>query len=158
MPFGMTQSSSALAVKLKGLGAESDDLDALLRAKKRRIRVAARAAVVRENDPLDQWPVLLVGLTGACKRTRDGKRHLHSLQHPGDFCHLYRYALAEDETESGVVAVTDAVVAMIEKAALERLLARPSLALAFWRATMVEATFGRQRLAIAKRGSALERV
>ena len=41
---------------------------------------------------------------------------------------------------------------------MDQLLARPKLALAFWRATMLEASIYRGRLARARRGTALERV
>jgi CRP-like cAMP-binding protein len=41
---------------------------------------------------------------------------------------------------------------------MDQLLARPELALAFWRATMLEVSIYRERLTSARRGSALERV
>src|SRR5258708_11056399 len=55
-------------------------------------------------------------------------------------------------------ALTDCSVAIIDYRDLDGLLARPKLALAFWRATMLEAAIYRERLTNASRGTALERV
>jgi CRP-like cAMP-binding protein len=91
-------------------------------------------------------------------RNEDGGRTILSFQHAGDFCDLYRYVLPERDAAAGVQALTDVAVAVIDYRDMDRLLAQPALALAFWRATMLEAAIHRQRLAIARRGSALKRV
>src|SRR5207302_2534987 len=71
---------------------------------------------------------------------------------------LYRYVLPERDSAIGVQALTDSVVAVIDYPDMDRLLARPKLALAFWRATMLEAASYRERLTNAGRGTALEQV
>ena len=150
--------SSALALKFKSLGADADDLDFVLQAVKRHVRVAAGADVARAGDAVEHTTVLLAGMACSYKRNEDGGRSILSFQHPGDFCDLYRYVLPERDSAIGVQALTDAVVAVIDYRDMDRLLARPKLALAFWRATMLEAAIYRERLTNASRGTALARV
>src|SRR5260370_39564607 len=72
---------------------------------------------------------------------------------------LFRsYVLPERDSAVGVQALSDAVVGVIDYREMDRLLVRPKLALAFWRATMLEAAIYRERLTNASRGTALERV
>jgi CRP-like cAMP-binding protein len=77
----------------------------------------------------------------ACSYKRDeaGSRRIFSFHHPGDFCDLHQFVLPERDGAIGVQALTDAVVAVIDHRDMDRLLARPKLAVAFWRATMLEA-------------------
>ena len=164
-PFGAAtlhltdlDTSSSLASKFRSLGADADDLDTVLRAVKHRVRVTAGADVVRAGEPVGHSTVLLAGMTCSYKRNEDGDRSIHVFHHAGDFCDLYRYILPERDSSIGVQALTDAAVAVIDYRDLDRLLARPKLALAFWRATMLEAAIYRERLTIASGGSALERV
>ena len=154
----MMGTSESLALKFKSLGADADDLDFVLQAVKRHVRVAAGADVARAGDAVEHTTVLLAGMACSYKRNEDGGRSIVSFQHPGDFCDLYRYVLPERDSAVGVQALTDAVVAVIDYRDMDRLLARPKLALAFWRATMLEAAIYRERLTNASRGTALERV
>jgi CRP-like cAMP-binding protein len=66
--------------------------------------------------------------------------------------------LPEHDGAVGVQALTDCSVAIIDYCDIDRFLAQPTLALALWRATMLEAAIYRERLINARRGSALDRV
>ena len=146
-------------MKFKGLGVvDADDLGIALQAVKHHVRVGAGAGVLRAGDAVRHSTVLLAGMACSYKRNGDGGRSILSFHHPGDFCDLHQYALPERDGAVGVQALTDAVIAVIDYRDMDRLLARPKLALAFWRATMLEAAIYRARLTNASRGTALERV
>jgi CRP-like cAMP-binding protein len=133
-------------------------VEMILQAAKRRVHVAAGADVIRPGETPSHLTVLLAGMTCAYKRNEDGGRSIHVFHHAGDFGDLYRYVLPERDRATGVQALTDTVVGVIDHRDMDQLLTRPKLALAFWRATMLEAAIYRERLAIASRGSALERI
>jgi CRP-like cAMP-binding protein len=152
------RASSWLGLKLKSLGAQAEDLDALLQAVKRCVSVAAHENVIRETDAGRQVTILLSGTTCSYKREEDGGRRILSFQHAGDFCDLHRYVLPNLEPAMGVQALTDCTVAVIDYFDMDRLLLRPTLASAFWRASMLEAASYRARLTSIGRGTALERV
>jgi CRP-like cAMP-binding protein len=153
-----TSTSASLALKLQSLGVGADDLDIVLQAVKSRVRIAAGADVIRVGDPIKHSTILLVGMACSYDRNEDGGRSIHVFHHAGDFCDLYRYVLPERDSAVGVQALTDCSFAVIDYRDMDRLLTRPKLALAFWRATMLEAAIYRERLASASRGTALERV
>jgi CRP-like cAMP-binding protein len=133
-------------------------MDALLQAVKRRVSIAAQDNVVREADAGGQVKILLSGTTCSYKRGEDGGRNILSFQHAGDFCDLHRYVLPDLGLAMGVQALTDCTVAVIDYLDMDRLLLRPALASAFWRASMLEAAAYRARLTSTGRGTALERV
>jgi CRP-like cAMP-binding protein len=151
-------SACPLALKFKSLGVKGDALDAIVQAAKRRVPVAAGTDVIRPGDAVKRATILLAGVTCSYKRSEDGGRSILSFQHPGDFCDLYRYVLPEQDGSVGVQALTDCSIAVIDYRDMDQLLTRHELALAFWRATMLEAAIYRERLTLAGRGSALERV
>ena len=157
-PYGLVGGASPLDLKLKSLGAEAEDLDALLQAVKRRVSFAAQDNVIRESDAGGQVRILLSGTTCSYKREEDGGRRILSFQHAGDFCDLHRYVLPDLEPGMGVQALTDCTVAVIDYRDVDRLLSRPTLASAFWRASMLEAAAYRERFSSIGRGTALERV
>ena len=157
-PYGLVGGASPLDLKLKSLGAQAEDLDALLQAVKRRVSVAAQDNVVREADAGGQIRILLSGTTCSYKREEDGGRSILSFQHAGDFCDLHRYVMRDLEPAMGVQALTDCTVGVIEYRDVDRLLSRPTLASALWKASMLEAAAYRERLTSNSRGTALERV
>ena len=147
-----------LSLKLQSLGADADDLELALKAVKRPFHVTAGADVIRAGDSVGRTTVLLGGMACSYKRDEAGSRHIFSFHHPGDFCDLHQYVLPERDGATGVQALTDSVVAVIDHRDMDRLLARPKLAVAFWRATMLEAAIYRERLTNSSRGTALERI
>jgi CRP-like cAMP-binding protein len=157
-PLRFLGTSESLASKFRTLGADNDDLKVALRAVKRHLHVAAGDDVIRAGDSGRHSTVLLAGMTCSYKRGEDGGRNILSFQHPGDFCDLYRYVLPERDSAVGIQALTDCSVAVVDYRDIDQLLARRRLALAFWRATIIEAAIYRERLANANRGTALKRV
>ena len=151
-------SGSPLGLKLKSLGARAEDLNVLFQAVKRHVRVAAHDDVIREADAGGQLMVLLSGVTCSYRRKEDGARSILSFQHPGDFCDLHRYVLPNLEPAMGVQALTECTVGVVDYRDMDELLLHPTLASAFWRASMLEAAVYRQRLSTTGRGTALERV
>ena len=149
---------SPLGLKLKRLGAQPDDLDFLLQAAKRRVRVSAQRQRHSRSRYRRTGEDSLAGTACSYKRQEDGGRSILSFQHPGDFCDLYRYVLPDHEPAIGIQALTDCTVAVIDYRDMDGLLARPALASAFWRASMLEAAVYRERLSNTGRGTALERV
>src|SRR5689334_22499030 len=101
------RAGSPLGLKLKGLGAQAGDIDALLQAVRRRVNVAAQDNVIREADAGGQVRMLLSGTTCSYKREEGGGRSILSFQHAGDFCDLHRYVLPNLEPAIGVQALTD---------------------------------------------------
>ena len=53
----------ALALKLKSLGADADDLDNVLQAVRPRVRIAAGGDIVRPGDQASRSTLLLAGMT-----------------------------------------------------------------------------------------------
>lgn len=157
-PYGLVGGASPLDLKLKSLGAQAEDLDALLQAVKRRVSVPGQGNVTREADAGGQVKVLLSGTTCSYKRKEDGARSILSFQHAGDFCDLHRYVLPDCQTMFGLQALTDCTVGVIGYRDMDELLSRPMLASALWRASMLEAAAYRERLSRTGRGTALERV
>src|SRR5207245_3613605 len=125
-----TSVDGLLALKFKSLGVGADDLDIVRQAVKRGVRVAAGADITRAGEPVKHSTVLLAGMACSYERDEDGGRCIHSFHHSGDFCDVYRYVLSERDSAIGVQALTDAVVAVIDDRDMDRLLARPKLALA----------------------------
>ena len=93
------------------------------------------------------------------ERLQDGTRQIYAFQYPGDFCDLHQHVLPETNNEVAVAAIADCSIGIIEHKDLEQLIAQyPSLGLALWRATMLEASIFRKRLLNVGRQPALQRV
>jgi CRP-like cAMP-binding protein len=93
------------------------------------------------------------------ERLQDGNRQIYAFQYPGDFCDLHQHVLPETNNEVAVAAMTDCSIGIIEHKDLEQLIAQyPSLGLALWRASMLEASIFRKRLLNVGRQPALQRV
>ncbi|GEP62100.1 hypothetical protein RSO01_92660 [Reyranella soli] len=93
------------------------------------------------------------------ERLPDGNRQIYAFQYAGDFCDLHQHVLPETNSEVAVAAVTDCSIGIIEHKDLEHLIAQyPSMSLALWRASMLEASIFRKRLLNVGRQPALQRV
>jgi CRP-like cAMP-binding protein len=150
---------ASLAAKFERLGVDREDWDELVQIFKHQPRVLAGADVIGASNSDKHLTLLLEGVACSYKRLEDGSRQIYSFQYPGDFCDMYRYLLPEREEAIAVQALTDCSVATIDYADIERLLGqRPSLALALWRAAMLEAGILRERLSNVRRGSVIQRV
>src|SRR5262249_50496397 len=147
--------------KLRSLG--SRESDAELEAVLKRIKVRARASrgedIIGSGNASRHFTVLLDGVTCSYERLKDGNRQIYAFQYPGDFCDLSRHVLPESNNEVAVAALTDCSIGIIGHRDLEQLIAQyPSLGLALWRSTMLEASIFRKRLLNIGRQPALQRV
>jgi CRP-like cAMP-binding protein len=157
LPISDTSKWAHLALRFKALGAAADDFEVLLQAMTGYTSVVAGDDIVRPGDLTAHWTVLLTGMACCYEKSRYGGRRILSFAHPGDFCDLYGYVVPLRRNAAGVQALSDVEVAVID-GDMDRLLERPALALAFWRATMLEVAIHRERVRIASRASELERV
>jgi CRP-like cAMP-binding protein len=150
----------ALALKFRGLGLDSEaDLQSLLRIVKIGEAVGRSENIVDTGSLPKQLTVLLAGVACLHKRLEDGSRQIYTFQYPGDFCDLHRYVLPELDQAVAVMALTDCLTGTIRHDDMERTLAQhPKLGLAFWRASMLEASIFRERLLNISRRAALPRV
>ena len=146
--------------KLRNLGGA--DSDVWVEALVNRIKVKARRSrgedIVGPGNASRYLTVLLDGVASSYERLTDGNRQIYAFQYPGDFCDLARHVLPESNDEVVVAALTDCSIGIIEHRDLEQLIAQhPSLGLALWRATMLEASILRRSLNVG-RLPALQRV
>src|SRR5262245_7289670 len=141
-------------------GAQSDEeSEALVK----RIKVKARSSrgedIVGPSDASRCITMLLNGVACSYERLTNGNRQIYAFQYSGDFCDLSRHILPESNNEVAVAALTDCSIGIIEHRDLEQCIAQhPSLGLALWRATMLEASIFRKRLLNVARQPALQRV
>lgn len=150
----------ALIRKLRSLGVERDaELEAVLK------RVKVRGSSLRGEDIIAPGgsarhsTLLLEGVACLYERLPDGNRQIYAFQYSGDFCDLHRHVFPETNNDIAVAAVTDCSIGIIEHKDLEQLIAQfPSLGLALWRASMLEASIFRKRLLNVGRQPALQRV
>ena len=150
----------ALIWKLRSLGVERDaELEAVLK------RVKVRGSSLRGEDIIAPGgsarhsTLLLEGVACLYERLPDGNRQIYAFQYSGDFCDLHRHVFPETNNDIAVAAVTDCSIGVIEHKDLEQLIAQyPSLGLALWRASMLEASIFRKRLLNVGRQPALQRV
>ena len=135
-----------LIQKLRSLGVDSDmELEAVLD------RIKVGAAIRRGEDIITPGrsprhsTVLFDGVACLYERLPDGNRQIYAFQYPGDFCDLHQHALPETNNEVAVAAITDCSIGIIEHKDLDYLIAQhPSLGLALWRASMLEASIFRK--------------
>jgi CRP-like cAMP-binding protein len=137
----------------------NDELSVLVQFLKHQPRVPAGADIIHAAQSTGYSTLLLSGVACSYKRLEDGTRQIYSFQYPGDFCDLYRYVLPERDEAIAVQALSDCSIATLGYSDIEQLLERcPRLGLAFWRATMLEASILREWLSNTRRGSAVRRV
>jgi CRP-like cAMP-binding protein len=150
-----------LVRKLRSLGGvESDaELDAVLDRIKVRAGASRGEDIIAPGSAPRHSTVLMEGVACLYERLKDGNRQIYAFQYPGDFCDLHQHVLPDSNNEVAVAALTGCSIAIIEHRDLEQLIAQyPSLGLALWRATMLEASIFRKRLLNVGRQPALQRV
>jgi CRP-like cAMP-binding protein len=136
-----------MIIRFKSLGVAAQDLDALAQLTRNHRRIAAGSDIIRAGQQAKHMSVLIEGLACWYKRLEDGRRRIYTFQHPGDICDLDRFLLPEADDAASVQALIECSVAAIDRSDIDRLVARkPSLALAFWRATALDSCILRERL------------
>jgi len=154
------QAFGPLIQKLRSLGVESDrELEAILDHIKVRAGTRRGEDIIASGRSPGHSTVLIDGVACLYERLQDGNRQIYAFQYPGDFCDLHQHMLPETNNEVAVAAITDCSVGIIDHKDLDQLIARyPSLGLALWRASMLEASIFRKRLLNVGRQPALQRV
>ena len=154
------QAFGPLIQKLRSLGVDSDtELDAVLNRIKVRAGTRRGEDIVAPGGSPRHSTLLLEGVACLYERLQDGNRQIYAFQYPGDFCDLHQHMLPETNNEVAVAAITDCSIGIIDHKDLDQLIARyPSLGLALWRASMLEASIFRKRLLNVGRQPALQRV
>lgn len=150
----------AVALKFRSLDLDSEaDIQAVLKLLKVRETIGRGKNIVDTRYSPKQLTVLLAGVACLNKRLEDGSRQIYTFQYPGDFCDLHRYVLPGMGQTSTVTALTDCSIGTIRHDDMDEMLSqRPKLRLAFWRASMLEASIFRERLLSISRRAALPRV
>jgi CRP-like cAMP-binding protein len=104
--------------------------------------VAAGATLVERGEPGQTCTALLRGQAFRHKTLRDGRRQIMSFHAPGDLVDLQRLFLSMD---SSVTMLTSGEVAQAPKRTLlELMAARPAVAEALWRMSLIEAAIFRE--------------
>jgi CRP-like cAMP-binding protein len=148
-----------LVLKFRSLGLENRELEILASLVKDKGRVTAGLDIIGAGSSAKHLTLLLMGVACWYKNLEDGSRQIYTFQYAGDFCDFYRYVLPECDRSVAVRALTGCSIAIIYYSDLEQALERfPKLGLAFWRASMLDASIFRERLLNVSRRLALQRV
>ena len=144
MPATNTGRLDALINKLKLLGRlDPADTAALASLPVREETARAGTYLVREGMRVVECCVLLNGYACRNKLTSEGRRQIVSFHIPGDVLDLQHLLL--DRADHNVQVITDGTVARIPAEALRDLArARPNVATALWRDTLVDASIFRE--------------
>lgn len=145
--------------KLNGLGLGENELRSVLD----KVRLSGSKLrgkdIVGTGDTPRYLTVLLSGVACLYETLESGERQIYAFSYPGDFCDLHRYAWPGPAADTAVGALTDCSVGIIEYRDLDWAIERhPKVAVALWRATMLEASILRERLTNVSQRPALERV
>ena len=101
-------------------------------------RVGAGRALVREGDRPAECQLILQGFAYRHRTLDDGQRQIMSFEIPGDLCDLHGFLLGR--ADHAVATLTPCTVATLPHAVLaDWLQARPAVARALWRGTLVDA-------------------
>jgi CRP-like cAMP-binding protein len=148
-----------LVLKFRTLGLENEELEIVASLVKDKGRVRAGLDIIGAGNSAKHLTLLLMGVACWYKRLEDGGRQIYTFQYAGDFCDFYRYVLPERDHSVAVQALTDCSIAIIDYRDLEQALTRfPKLGLAFWRASMLDASIFRERLLNGSHRPALQRL
>lgn len=98
--------------------------------------IGARRNLIREGDRPDHVVLMIDGWAARYKLLPDGARQITAFLIPGDFCDLHVTILGE--MDHGIITLTRSGVAFVPRQKMDELTERPSLAKAFWWATLVD--------------------
>jgi CRP-like cAMP-binding protein len=145
--------------KLNGLGLGESELGNVLDKMRLSGSKLRGKNIVGTGDTPRCLTVLLAGVACLYETLESGERQIYAFYYPGDFCDLHRYAWPEPAADTAVGALTDCSIGIIEYRDLDGAIERnPKVAVALWRATMLEASILRERLTNVSQRPALERV
>jgi len=150
--------SNQFIEKLKGFASLDDEDVVLLKQATAKTRiVAARQDLIREGDRPGPVFVMLEGWACRYKMLPEGGRQIVAFMMPGDSCPMHIAVLAE--MDHSVQTLTDARVALVERAVFQKLLEkRPEIARAMWSTQLVDEGTLREWIVSMGRRSSLARV
>lgn len=149
----------AMVFKFRSLELGEKDLQAVTSLVKVKELVSQGRNIVDMRYSPRQLTVMLAGVACLNKRLEDGSRQIYTFQYPGDFCDLQRYVLPEADQTVTVTALTNCSIGIIRHEDMDQMISKhPKLGLAFWRASMLEASIFRERLLNVSRRAALPRI
>lgn len=119
-------------VQKLGIFAKLDYSDIALatRATAKTRKIAARHDLIREGDRPNPVFVMVSGWACCYKLLPDGSRQIMAFLLPGDCCDMNISVLAE--MDHSIQTLTAATVAMVDRAQMREMMARPMLAQALW--------------------------
>jgi CRP-like cAMP-binding protein len=134
----------AIIASLARLAAlDADDHAAIARLALTPRQIEPSTYLVREGERPLRCTFLLSGFTYRQKLTSNGARQIVSLQIPGEFVDLQN--LWFTESDHNVQALTRAQVVDIDAAALRAVVAaRPAIAIAMWRISLIDSSIFRE--------------
>jgi len=155
-----TQVLEALTRKLRSLGLDDeDDQQAFLGLIKGKRSAAAGDCLSGHAGLPKHLTVLLSGVACLHGQLKDGGRRIYTFYYVGDFCDLSCHVFPEPDQTVAVAALTDCSAGVVYYDDIDRVMAQhPKLAIAMWRATMLEASIIRERQLNLSRKSTLPRV
>jgi CRP-like cAMP-binding protein len=141
--------STAHDVVLRKLQAHSDlssaDIAALRSLPNTERRVSPNEDIVRQGDKPTAAVIVLRGMVARYHTLSTGRRQYLSLHIPGDMPDAQ--SLFIETMDHAVCAIDEAAVAMVPHAAvLELFLERPSVGIAIWRETLIDAAIFREAI------------
>ncbi|HEV7251961.1 MAG TPA: Crp/Fnr family transcriptional regulator [Mesorhizobium sp.] len=145
VPIPMKGSAIHLLIERLSAGTllAEPERQALAEASTRTVVVARDQTLARPGQNLTDCHVLASGLAAAYKLLPDGKRQIVGFLLPGDFVDLEAYV--SETMDYSVTALSSCSLAVIPHAVLRRLSAdHPSIALALWRETLLNAAIHRE--------------
>lgn len=148
----------ALVAKLERLTTLDDADRAAIQALPLRVSIyPAGYFLVRESDTTEDCRILLSGYVCRHKLTGDGSRQIVSFHIPGDLLDLQHLLLRC--ADHNIQTITEAAVAWAPAVTIKALAdARPRIAEAMWRDTLIEASIFRERVLNVGRRDAKSRV
>lgn len=136
---------------------EREDEDALLLATSNAKKIAARSDLIREGDRPGPVFIVLEGWACRYKILPNGARQVMAFLMPGDCCDLHIGLL--DEMDHSIQVITPALVATVEREAMDRLMERhPKIAKAMYIAQLVDEGTMRSWITSMGRRTSIERV
>lgn len=122
---------------------DGDDIRAILSLPIRSQRLEAHQSIVREGDRPAECCLLAEGFASRSKTALDGQRQILSLHIPGEIPDLQSLHL--NVMDHDLTTLTACTLGFISHSALKALnVARPNVAAAFWRETLIDASIFRE--------------
>lgn len=147
---------ATLTHKLRSLGVINDDDIRIVEsvAVKGKV-IGADCRLLKENDKPGHCCLILNGYAYSSKTSASGERQILSLHIPGEIPDLHSLHVAMDHD---LTTMTECTVGLIPHDAILALLARPNIAKALWRETILQASISREWIVNVGRRESLARL